>query len=112
MLTKMKKINLGIILLGMKMSLSAVVLDETLLLASQGLGHTLYNTCVSVLPITEGQLAYCSSLKLSYTISLQILTQPYGLKVANYPDRYLPNPFSPCTYEVAYLIIPDICIGL
>lgn len=88
-----------------------LILDEALLISSQGFGHVLYLNCVLAPPVTQEQLVYCASLKLSYIAGLHTLNQPLLLNIASLPDPYTPNPFSPCTYEIAYLIIPDICPG-
>ena len=86
-----------------------VIAAEALLLTCQSTGHTLYAQCVVKVPITPEDIAVCTSLKASYNLCLAQLTAPSPLIPAIDPDPYAMNPFTPCTYEAAHLILYDIC---
>ena len=86
-----------------------IIAAEAVLLTCQSTGHTLYAQCVVKVPITPDDIAVCTGLKASYTLCLAQLTAPSPLIPARDPDPYAINPFTPCTYEAAHVILYDIC---
>jgi len=108
----LQKIHLSkmILLVGIMFLPCLSLADIALLTICQGLGHSLYFSCVVNTPKTKEEIAACIVKKASYEICLIKINQPYPVVKAMDPDLYSYSLFSPCKYETGYLVMYDICV--
>lgn len=104
-----------IVLLGIITSWSSVIakpMDEVALGLAKYSAILLITACVDVPDLDPKQIAACSATKASYIAELSILVSPAPLEITVLKDPYAWSIFTPCHYEVAYLIVPEICPSL
>jgi len=89
------------------------LLNELILAPTIKLAHEILNTCILIPPVTPIQEEKCA---VQYVVYLAFLKKLHfdltgvnnEMRLGN-PDPYYLNPYDICKFNIANLILPDLC---
>lgn len=79
-------------------------IDEALVASAYTQGANIYNTCIVTPPVDPNVIAYCTSVYITYTITLTTVNAPYPMLPSLDSSPYSWSPYDICKYEVAHMV--------